>query len=287
MAETIAKRFAKQDNRIYRRLAWALKVVALVYFAILGGLMLMERRLVFPGADKSRGDWSYAGIDLDEVEFQSEDGTKLFGCFLAQPDSKNALLICHGNAENIALLATEADRMRSKLKMNVFVFDYRGFGKSSGESVENGVLADGQAATEWLAKRVDCDPKDIVYFGRSLGGGVAVDLVSRHGGKALLLDRTFSSAVDVAASRYWWLPIRLVMRNQFLSIAKIGKYRGPLIQLHGDVDEVIPLWSAQRLHEFSPSAPKEFCLEKGLYHNQPMPETYLDEISQFLTGLDK
>ncbi len=219
---------------------------------------------------------------MEEIEFESLDGSQLYGYYLSKPGATKSLLFCHGNAENIAVLADEANRFRQLLDANVFVFDFRGFGKSLGKPSESAILADAQAASTWLSERTGCDEEELYLFGRSLGGSVAVHLASRNGAKGLILDRTFSSAVDVAASRYWWLPVRFVMRNQFLSIAKIGRYRGPLLQLHGDADEVIPLWSGRRLFDFSPSPDKKFHLVRGLTHNVPMPESFYEEMKKFV-----
>jgi fermentation-respiration switch protein FrsA (DUF1100 family) len=247
--------------------------------------MYFETNLVFPGASAERGDWLHPEIELEEVDFQSADGTALAGYFLSKPNAKVTVLFCHGNEENIAMLAPEMQQLRERLNANVMVFDYRGFGRSAGEPFERGILEDAEAAAVWLAQRTDQTEDDLVYIGRSLGGGVAVHLASILGGRGLVLERTFSSVVDVAASRYWWLPVRFVMRNQFLSVAKIKYFDGPLLQMHGDVDEVIPLWSAQRLFERSPSQVKEFQLIKGLTHNAACPEVYLVKLQQFIEGL--
>jgi len=285
MTVPLAKQRADRERVGYRRAAIALKLVSLIYLSILGTLMYFERDLVFPGAGVERGDWTHPGIELEEVEFESADGTPLEGYFLAKPDTKVTILFCHGNAENIAMLAPEMHRLRERMNASVMVFDYRGFGRSVEKPFERGILEDAEAAATWLALRTDQTEDDLVYAGRSLGGGVAVHLASVFGGRGLVLDRTFSSTVDVAASRYWWLPIRFVMRNQFLSVAKIKYFKGPLFQMHGDVDEVIPLWSAQRLFERSPSQAKEFQLIEGLSHFVPCPEAYFAKLQPFIESL--
>jgi len=281
----LAKQRADRERVGYRRAAIAVKVISFIYLSILGSLMYFETKLLFPGAGPERGDWGHAGIPLEEVAFESGDGTQLRGYFFPKVDATATILFCHGNAENIAILAPEMDQLRNRLNASVMVFDYRGYGKSLGEPYEGGLFADAEAAAMWLAERTDQDEEDLVLYGRSLGGGVAVHLASKHSARALVLDRTFSSAVDVAASRYWWLPVRFVMRNQFLSIAKIKYHQGPLLQMHGDIDEVIPLWSAQRLFEMAASEKKEFQLIKGLTHNDPSPEAYLIKLQQFIEAL--
>jgi fermentation-respiration switch protein FrsA (DUF1100 family) len=123
----------------------------------------------------------------------------------------------------------------------------------------------------------------LLLYGRSLGGGVAIHLASRHQARGLILDRTFSSAVELAARRFWWLPVRLVMRNPFLSIVKIRNYRGPLFQVHGDQDELIPLWSAEKLFAACPSHQKEFHRVEGLKHQAVFPEQSYLQLQQWWT----
>ena len=281
----LRKQRADQERVGYRRAAIAVKVVSFIYLSILGSLMYFETDLVFPSAGPERGDWGHPGVELEEVDFESADGTQLQGYFLPKQDAAATILFCHGNAENIAMLAHEMDSLRKRMNAQVMVFDYRGYGKSQGKPYESGLFADAEAAAFWLAERTEQNEEDLVLIGRSLGGGVAVHLASKHATRALVLDRTFSSAVDVAASRYWWLPVRFVMRNQFLSIAKIKYHQGPLLQMHGDVDEVIPLWSGQRLFERATTEKKEFQLINGLTHNEPSPEAYLQTLQRFIEGL--
>ena len=281
----LAKQRANRERGGYRRAAIVLKLISLAYLSILGALMYFERDLVFPGAGPETGNWNHPGIELDEANFESSDGTRLHGYFLPKEDSKNTILFCHGNAENVAMLAPEMHQLRERMNASVMVFDYRGYGRSEGKPSEYGVLQDAEAASIWLSDRTDQDEKDWIVVGRSLGGGVAVHLAGKIEARGLVLDRTFSSAVDVAASRYWWLPVRFVMRNQFLSIAKFGHFRGPILQMHGDIDEVIPLWSGQRLFQRAPSEKKEFQLIEGLTHYEPTPELFLSRLQRFIEEL--
>ena len=162
----------------------------------------------------------------------------------------------------------------------MLVFDYRGYGKSEGKPDERGVLADARAARTWLAQKAGVAENRIVLMGESLGGAVAVDLAA-DGARALILENTFSSMPDVAAYHYPWAPVRLLMRTQFNSLARIGSYHGPLYQSHGDRDSIVPLRFATRLFDAA-NEPKRFLLVEGADHNDPRMPQYYDKLREFL-----
>lgn len=275
-----------QPSRRAVLMAQAARWLVILYFCSLAAVMFLETSLVFPGADESRGDWTHAGVPLRDVDFQSSDGTPLHGFIYAPTDSRGSMLFIHGNAENVAMLVPEMKLIGDRCRMTIFFFDYRGFGKSHGAPSEKTVLADTQSAIDWYCDDASIEPHDLYLFGRSLGGGMAVHAAAQNSPRGLILDRTFSSTVDVAASRFWWWPVRMVMRNRFPSHVRLPHYDGPILQMHGDVDEIIPLWSAQRLFETATSNDKEFMLIPGLYHNDPWPTAFVDRVSAFVDRIE-
>jgi uncharacterized protein len=263
-------------------LARSFKGLAVGYLLVLIGMMALETRLVFPGADRSRGDWTFQNLELEKVTFESLDGTQVHGIYFKHLEAKRTILFCHGNGENIAMIAGEMNRLRNELQANVLAFDYRGFGDTKGSPSEGKILEDAEAALEWLSERSLQPIENVVIFGRSLGGGVAVHLATKFDSRVLILDRTFSSTVDVAASRFWWLPVRMIMRNQFWSNQKIRSFQGAILQMHGDADEVVPYWSGRKLFQAAKTEDKLFVDYPGLTHLQPWPETWLPKILEFL-----
>jgi fermentation-respiration switch protein FrsA (DUF1100 family) len=164
----------------------------------------------------------------------------------------------------------------------VFIVDYRGFGRSAGSPSESGIIQDARAARRWLAERAKVNEADIVLIGRSLGGAVAVQLAAEHPPRALILERTFTTLPDAAASRYPFLPTRLCMRNRFDSLLAIGRYHGPLLQSHGTSDEVIPFDLGSRLYDAALSKQKCFISIPGGRHNDPQPAGYYERLREFL-----
>jgi len=171
-----------------------------------------------------------------------------------------------------------------QLGVTVMIFDYRGYGRSEGVPSEKGLLADARAARAWLAARTGVREQDIVLYGRSLGGGVMVDLAASDGARALILESTFTSLPDVANDAFPLTPVGLLMKNRFRSITKIGHYHGPLWIAHGDADKVIPFSHGKRLFEAA-NEPKRFIPIDGAGHNWVPTRAYLRELDQYLAGL--
>ncbi len=251
---------------------WLVVVALMVFF---------EESMVFPAPRYPVGDWQPEWLDHRDVYFPSQDGTRLHGWYAEHDEPRGYVLLCHGNAEHVAYLAEMLAILRGKYHLSVFAFDYRGYGRSEGSPNEKGVLEDGEAALAWLAAEAGIEPSEVILMGRSLGGAVAVDLASRHGARALLLDRAFTTAPDVAAHHYRWLPVRLLMRTQLDSLSKIGQYQGPLLITHGADDEIVPVEHGRRLLEAAGTKDKQLIEYPGMRHNDPTPKRYWGDLAQF------
>ncbi len=268
---------------IFRFLKIVAKIAICLYLIILVALMLFEEFLIFPAPRVPEKRWTKEH-QQEDVTFSSADGTVLHGWYFPvadQQQSKGTLLYSHGNGDCVAYLDTFADMMRNKYSLNVLVYDYRGYGKSEGKSTGTGVLADGHAARKWLAERENIPVNEIILMGRSLGGGVTVDLAANGGARGLVLESTFSRLSDVAAGQFPWLPVRLVMRTKIDSIDKIASYKGPLLQSHGNADSLIQFEQGKNLHEAA-NDPKEFFELEGLNHNDPQTIEYYERFREFL-----
>jgi fermentation-respiration switch protein FrsA (DUF1100 family) len=272
-------------NRLGRLGLRVLRGAALVYCSVLLLLLLLENTLLYPAPKYPEGDWTAAYLGHEDVEFKSADGTRLHGWFVEHEDPRAVVLYCHGNGDCVGYLGPYLKELRDRQRVTVFAFDYRGYGKSEGAPVEAGVLADSHAAQLWLAERTGVKPADIVIMGRSLGGGVAVDLAVKNGARALVLQNTPTSMPDAAAKIYWFLPVRWVMKNRYDSLSKIGRYAGPVLQSHGTADDLVPFDLGRRLFAAVPGNQKRFFEFEGGGHNDPEPPQYDDVLDEFLESL--
>jgi fermentation-respiration switch protein FrsA (DUF1100 family) len=276
---------------IMRKLKQVFQVLLVGYITVCIVLMYLENSIVYPApryptaADASELPlWNAKNYGAEEVQFESADGTKLYGWYWQHPNPQGHLLYCHGNGECVGYLGDYLSEISQQHRLSIFVFDYRGYGRSEGSPNEAGILQDGVAARDWLAQRAAIPPTEIILMGRSLGGAVCVDLAANSGARGLILQNSFSSLPDVAASIYWFLPVRWLMRNQYRSIDKIGRYSGPVLQSHGNQDRIIPYAVGQKLFSAVPG-PKRFFTIEGGDHNDPEPESYSVAFEEFLGSL--
>ena len=225
-------------------------------------------------------------MEEGEAWFVADDGLRLHGRYFDHPQRRAVILYCHGNAGSVETWSQAAVELQEQHQCAVFVFDYRGYGKSEGTPSEDGLLLDARAARRWLAQKAGVQEKEIVLLGRSLGGGVAVDLAARDGARGLILQSTFSSMPDVAAYHLPWLLPQLMMTQRFDSVEKIKRYPGPLLQCHGAADRLVPITLARSLNEAAPG-PKRFITIPGAGHNDPPNGAFHEALDEFLGSLPK
>jgi fermentation-respiration switch protein FrsA (DUF1100 family) len=173
--------------------------------------------------------------------------------------------VFNGNAGHRGYRAPLAAALR-RFGFHVLLTDYRGYGGNPGRPTQAGLSADSRAARDFLLSRRDVDPDRLIYFGESLGAGVAADLAADHPPAALILRSPFTSLVDVGRHHYPFLPVALLLRDRFEALGRIGQLRAPLLVIAGDRDAVVPFDHSRRLYDAAPQ-PKELVVIRGADHN--------------------
>jgi uncharacterized protein len=270
---------------MFRRSFWfrVVRIPILAYLGIIVVMVFFEQSLVFFPTRYPDGAWHPSDLTFEDAEFRAADGTRLHGWFVPCDNPRAVILFSHGNGGN---LSHRADILRElhRLRAAVMIYDYRGYGRSEGSPDEPGILADARAARAWLAKRAGIGEREIVQMGESLGGGVAVDLAAADGARGLVLISTFTSLPDIGSIHYPWLPVRLLMRNRLDSLSMIANYHGPLLQIHGDADTIIPYSNGRRLFDAA-NEPKRFITVHGADHNDLPGAEFYRAIDEFLGTL--
>lgn len=227
----------------------------------------VERSLIYAPARALIGTPADLALAYRDVWFQTEDQVRLHG-WLIPGRGPVTLLWFHGNAGNMSHRLHNIKEIHDRLGMGVFIFDYRGYGRSEGKPTEAGLYRDARAARATLTRELRIPQDRIVYFGRSLGAAVALELALSFPPRALILESPFLS-VRAMANRT--LPgSGYLFKTGFDSLAKVGRLKGPLLILHGDADEVVPPEHGHQLFRVAPE-PKAFYTIPNAHHN----DTYL------------
>jgi len=245
----------------------------IIFIAAFFGLIfvfvrLVQPRFVFFPARYIDGFWDSdpKSFEFTDHYFYAEDSTKLHGWFIAKSDAPATILFMHGNAGNISYRGDLLKRYLQNLDANIFIFDYRGYGRSEGTPTEKGIYRDARAAYAYLTGELQQKPERLILLGRSLGGAVAVDLAQSAKAAGLILDSTFSSGTDMTRRVFGFIPVWWFMSIRLNSAAKIQNVAMPKLFVHGERDDVVPIGLGRKLYERAPQ-PKRFVSIPAAGHN--------------------
>ncbi len=268
-------------DRRSRRPWWvrfAISAVAL-WATIVITMVIFEGSMIFFPDPYPSGEWDVAevargtGTTVRDCAFTASDGTELHGWWCepttstaaGEPTAEMVLLWFHGNAGN---LAHRADLMLelARIPVNVFIVDYRGYGRSTGRPGERGLYRDARAAWRYLREVEQVEADHIVILGKSLGGAVAVDLASEVSPAGLIVESSFASVPAMAAQHYPFVP-RWLIRTKLDSLSKIGGVNCPVMVIHSRADEIVPYEHGRLLFDAAP-ADKRFFEVENAGHNE-------------------
>ena len=274
--------------RTVRRLLLAVAILAiLAYCGALAWLVANETRIVFQGG-RPLGD-ARPAAPFEQIELPRADGARQIAFQIphgADWGVRPWVIYLHGNAATIGSRQniSRAEHLRA-LGLNVLAVEYRGYAGLAGAPSESTVTADARAAYDYLRSKLGVAPGRIVIYGWSLGSAVAVNLASSVEEAAVILEGAPASLVSVGQRQYPFVPIRLLMRNPFDSVLKVGRIRAPMLFLHSPEDSVIPIEEGRRLFDAA-HEPKTFVEVKGghIYSSDTDPQVFYGAIRRFLAG---
>lgn len=247
---------------------------------LLNGLMYLQQPSMtfspYATHEQTPTEW---GLVYEDVYLHTEDGVRLHAWYIphqqvvtptssvneSQHEIKQTLLFFHGNAGNISHRGSSIEIFH-RLGLNVFIIDYRSFGKSQGSTSEQGIYNDAQAAWRYLTDERNLESKDIIVFGRSLGGVVAAQLAAQVQPSALIIESSFSSARDVANAIFPLLSPLIFLRYDFNTLTNVKQVKSPVLVLHSPNDEVIPFHLGEKIFKAA-NEPKYFVKMRGGHNN--------------------
>ncbi len=225
------------------------------------------------------------GLTSENIKFKTADGLTLSGWFVKAELEKGVVLLCHGNAGNISHRLDELRRYHD-LGFSVFIFDYRGYGKSEGRPTEKGTYLDAEAAWKFLIEKKGVRPQEIIFVGRSLGAAIAADLAVKHPPRALIIESGFTSLPDIASELYPRFPIRVFLRYRYDTLGKLQKIKCPVFVIHSRDDQLVRFKHGEKLFAAA-NEPKTFLEITGPHNEgyQQSEEKYRSGLKTFLESV--
>ena len=257
-------------------------LLALTYLGIIVVFWFLERKLVFHPNSAAESWLKPEDARSEDVSFTAGDGNTISARWIPPESPRHgAVLVSHGNGGNLTHRGKLAADLRKALGAGVLVFDYPGYGKSSGKPTEAGCYASGEAAYKWLTDEAKIAPDRIILCGESLGGGTAIELATKREHRALALIYTFTSLPAAAKHHFPFLPVHTLMRTRFDNLSKIGKCPRPVFLVHGTADRTVPFSHSEQLYAAA-NEPKHFVRLEGGGHDLFITDLYATELTRFL-----
>jgi len=260
----------------------AILIIGLAYLGLVAFVYFMQARMIYFPFREIEQTPRDIGLAYDAVTLTTRDRERISAWYVPAPDERAVLLFCHGNAGNISH-RLDSLRIFNSLGLSVLLFDYRGYGKSTGTPSEEGTYADADAAWEYLVKTAGKAPEKIIAFGESIGCAVAAELSLRRQVGGLIMLAGFTSLPELGQQLYPWLPVKLLSRYRYATLQKISSISCPKLIIHSADDEIVPFRHGRALFERA-CAPKEFLEIRG-GHNEGFlvsGTVYTQGLQQFL-----
>jgi uncharacterized protein len=260
---------------ILRYLKIAVGILIFSYVGILAVLYFQQDAMLFPAPEKLSPTPQVAG--LLETTITMSDGEVLPGWYVAPKTGYPTVLFFHGNGGQINDYGFLADGFLAD-GFGFAAVEYRGYPGATGKVSENGLMSDGLAAFDWVKQKCKCE---VVVMAHSLGTGVAVNVAAEREVQAVALFAPYSSIADVAAERFWFLPVRFLIQNPIHSDLRISKVTEPVLMVHGKADKDIPIQFGQKLFDLA-NQPKEFIAMDNVGHNDVLTANSVAQVFEFL-----
>ncbi|HXX56369.1 MAG TPA: alpha/beta hydrolase [Thermodesulfovibrionales bacterium] len=265
-------------NTVKRMLLLVAAGLVLGYLLLIAYVYAKQGSMLYFPAREIEATPRNIGLDYHKLTLLTKDGLNISAWFIPADNARGFVLFCHGNAGNISH-RLDSIRIFHDLRLSVFIFDYRGYGKSEGSPNEKGTYLDAEAGWDYLRDVLHVDPGRIIIFGRSLGSAVAAEVALRKQTGILIMESGFTSVPALGKKFFPHLPVSLISRYHYESIGKVGRLRIPKLFIHSPEDEIVPFEHGLMLFERA-SEPKEFLRITG-GHN----EGFLVSGREYVEGL--
>jgi len=271
-----------------KRLIKSLVMIITISWIILSFMIFVNQKdLIFVPTKKYINTPESYNLPYESHILTTKDGERISSWFIPHPNPRSTLLFLHGNGGNIS---TRLDTINifHQLGLSIFIVDYRGYGNSSGSPSEEGTYVDAETAWLFLRNNKRINSNNIIIYGRSLGGAIAIWLAQKYKASALIVESSFTSIVDMGRHNYPYLPINMLAIIKYPSDKRIPSIDVPKLFIHSMEDDIVPYKFGRKLFEIA-IPPKKFLKINGLHNNGFLTsgDIYINGIKDFLNNAIK
>ncbi len=257
-------------------------VCAILYATLVVVMTVFQRKLLYHPDKHIGAAEQYGLVGFSEYFVKTADGISVQMWYKPAKAGEKTIIYYHGNASHIGNRAGIYSALAGE-GFGVLALSYRGYGKSDGEPSEQGIYSDARSAINFLTETQKIPLDKIILYGESLGSGVAVQMASEQKFAALVLQAPYTSVTNRAAEIYWFLPVRLMLRDHFESLNKISLVKSPVLIFHGELDATIPIEHGKQLLAAA-NEPKQAVFFADVEHNNFDSGVIADHVREFVGG---
>ena len=260
--------------------------LAVIFAGSAALIFFLQKNLIHNPYPKLIGTPADRGLMYEDVLLTVQNGeAELHGWFIPNEQARFTILYFCGNAGNMSYHLDTLSILHS-IGLSIFIYDFRGFGRSKGRLTERAMYDDAQSALEYLVQTRSIPSSQIVVFGRSLGSAMASWIASKHQLAATIMESSFSSMADMAKIVYPWLPVDLMLRWRYDNFSRIGDIKSPLLLVHSSEDDLVPYAHSEKLYEAA-TEPKQLLTITGDHIEgfSDSGDIYINGLSAFLDSL--
>lgn len=255
-------------------------LLVVIYLIICSLIYLNQRKLLYHPNENNYLDEKNLNHKIEKITINSE--FDLSGWYFEKDPSFKTIVFFHGNAGNLQNRIYKLNEF-SKLDVNYLIFAYRGFNGNNGFPNEEGLYEDANAAIKWLNKK-GTKNENIVLYGESLGTAIAINQGSKNKFGGMILESPFTSMVDLAKKYYPYLPVKILLKDQYNSENKINLINFPVLVMHGEKDKIVPFYMGKKIYNKLPGEKFSYFI-KNDDHMMEFNKNLIFSIKSFLEGL--
>ena len=260
-----------------------LLIIFIIYLLASLVLFLFQRSLLYHPSENNYSEDNLI-VSVDKVKIKTKSNIELLGWYHKKYSNNfKTILFLHGNAGSLENRIHKINHFEN-MNINFLIISWRGFSGNKGNPTEEGLYDDARSAINWLENK-GITKKDISIYGESLGTGVAAEIAQNSNFAGVILESPFTSMVDAAKNKYPMFPIKLLLKDKYLSEKKIKNIKSPILIMHGEVDKIVPFWMGEKIYDIA-NEPKYSYFTKYDNHMMKYDQNLLVVIKNFINSLN-